>query len=225
MPRATRVAWAVLTVSVAALAVAFAMVLGASELSGSQPGESIGTRPPMTAVPVTPPQRPNATAATTATITTPTITTPTAAPVGVHIPAIDVDTTVIPVGLDRNRAVEVPDDISIVGWYEPTGVMPGSSAGSAVLVAHRDGTSEGAGVFYDLGQLEQGDRVNVTDAQGRTLRYRVVAREYLDKRSLPMEELFSPFGPPRLTLISCGGEYLPDKGGYQSNVVVTAVPA
>ena len=219
MPRATRLSWAVLTVSVAALAVAFGMFVGSAELSGSQPGESIGTRPPMTAVPATPPRGPNAIAATTA-----TITTPTAAPVGVRIPAIEVDTTVIPVGLDRNRAVEVPDDISIVGWYEPTGVMPGSSAGSAVLVAHRDGTSEGAGVFYDLGQLEQGDRVNVTDAQGRTLRYRVVAREYLDKRSLPMEELFSPFGPPRLTLISCGGEYLPDKGGYQSNVVVTAVP-
>lgn len=146
-------------------------------------------------------------------------------PVRVGIPRIDVDTRVVPVGMDENRAVEVPDDIAIVGWYAPTGVEPGSDRGSAVLVAHRDGAVDGAGVFYDLGRLEPGDRVVVTDEDGRRLRYEVVSREYIDRQRLPVEELFGETGPPRLTLISCGGEYIPERGGYQDNVVVTAVPA
>ncbi len=39
-----------------------------------------------------------------------------------------------------------------------------------------------------------------------------------------MAELFARSGPARLTVITCGGPYLADQGGYQDNVVVTAVP-
>ncbi|MDP1876225.1 MAG: class F sortase [Actinomycetota bacterium] len=63
----------------------------------------------------------------------------------------------------------------------------------------------------------------VTDASGRQLDYRVVARESIAKKRLPYEELFAVDGPARLTLISCGGFYDPQNGGYQDNVVVTAV--
>ena len=56
------------------------------------------------------------------------------------------------------------------------------------------------------------------------LRYRVVSRELISKKRLPLEELFAIDGPARLTLISCGGYYDHDNGGYQDNVVVTAIP-
>lgn len=36
--------------------------------------------------------------------------------------------------------------------------------------------------------------------------------------------MWSESSVSRLTLISCGGVYDPDRGGYQDNVVVTAVP-
>lgn len=145
------------------------------------------------------------------------------APVRVRIPAIDVDAEVISVGIDKNRAVEVPENIFTVGWYK-LGPVPGSQMGSAVLVGHRDGAVDGAGVFYDLGRLRPGDRVMVFDAIGNRLRYEVVAREVIDKDAMPMAELFSPYGRPLLTLISCGGSYDRSNGGYQANVVVTAVP-
>ena len=45
-----------------------------------------------------------------------------------------------------------------------------------------------------------------------------------DGQALP-EELFARTGPERLWIITCGGEYLPDEGGYQQNLVVTAVPS
>ena len=146
-----------------------------------------------------------------------------ASPMGVRIPALDVDTGVFPVGLDKNDAIEIPEDIRYVGWYE-YGVPPGVDRGSAVLVAHRDGREQGRGVFYSLGTLEPGDKVYVITSEGQELPYKVVSRESILKKSLPYEELFAVNGDPRLTLISCGGFYDPNNGGYQDNVVVTAVP-
>jgi len=145
------------------------------------------------------------------------------APVRVKIPRISVDTRVLPVGLDKSRALAIPSDITKVGWYN-LGVPPGADTGSAVLVAHRDGRVQGHGVFYNLGQLGVDDKVYVTTTDGTVLRYKVVSRELISKKRLPLDELFAIDGPPRLTLISCGGYYDRNNGGYQDNIVVTAVP-
>lgn len=190
---------------------------------GDGPVESIGARPSMQPSPTT-----------TATVTTPpvaptperlTSSTPTTYPIPrrVTIPAIDVNAAVVPVGLDRNDALAIPADIAKVGWYE-LGVPPGAPRGSAVLVAHRDGRAQGRGVFYDLGRLDLGDAVRIRTDAGDTLTYEVVARESIRKSGVPYEEIFTVDGPARLTLISCGGVYDPDRGGYQDNIVITALP-
>ena len=124
---------------------------------------------------------------------------------------------------DKNDALDIPEDITKVGWYE-LGVPPGVDRGSAVLVAHRDGAVQGRGVFYWLGSLNVGDKVIVQNSAGEDLKYKVVARELIKKKRLPYEELFAVDGDPRLTLISCGGFYDRNNGGYQDNIVVTAVP-
>ena len=144
-------------------------------------------------------------------------------PARLVIPALEVDAEVTPVGLDDARAVEIPEDIARVGWYA-LGVAPGNATGSAVIVGHRDGRIEGRGALYALAELATDDRITVVDATGRSLRYTVVAREVVAKRLLPADELFAVDGPPRLTLITCGGAYDRDAGGYQANVIVTAVP-
>ena len=147
-------------------------------------------------------------------------------PTSLRIPAINVDTSIVPVGLDANDNMEIPEDIRVVGWYD-LGVPPGSDTGSAVLVAHRDGVTQGRGVFYAIGSLRKGDRISVTRSDGTTLTYRVAARELLNKRNFTKAapELFAIDGPHVLTLISCGGYYDKANGGYQANVIVTAVPA
>ena len=216
--------WASLAVLVAAV-----LYIGMLNWQAGQDAmvESVGARPDFSASP-TPSPSPSPSASPSASPSptpTPTITQPTlvAAPTRVRIPALDVDTKVFPVGLDKNDAIEIPEDIRYVGWYE-YGVPPGVDRGSAVLVAHRDGREQGRGVFYYLGTLEPGDKVVVTTSEGEQLPYRVVSRESIRKKSLPYEELFAVDGDPRLTLISCGGYYDPNNGGYQDNVVVTAVP-
>ncbi len=185
--------------------------------------ESVGQRPTASAsaAPVVTPSPSGAPSTTPSVEASPDLY---AVPRRVRVPAIDVSTSIVPVALDENDALEVPDDIRIVGWYE-LGVPPGADRGSAVLVAHRDGREQGRGVFYRLGELSPGDRVFVRDDAGESLEYRVVSRESILKKKLPYDELFAVDGPPRLTLISCGGYYDPGNGGYQDNVVVVAVPA
>jgi LPXTG-site transpeptidase (sortase) family protein len=146
-------------------------------------------------------------------------------PVRVRVDALRIDAPVIPVGLVEGDVLEVPEDIDEVGWYE-FGPKPGSRAGSSVLVAHRDGTTQGRGVFFSLDALDVDSTVEVETSTGFRLRYQVVAVEGIRKREFEadIEEFFAVDGPPRLTLITCGGAFDQDSGGYQANVVVTAVP-
>ncbi len=149
----------------------------------------------------------------------------TARPTKLAIPALGIKARIIAVGVDAQRNVEVPEAIEDVGWYR-YGVTPGSDAGSAVLVAHRDGRIGGAGVFYDLGRLRRNDHIMVTDSRGHRHEYRVVAREVVSKTrfAVQAEDFFQRSGLHRLTLITCGGTYERSAGGYQSNVIVTALP-
>jgi len=146
-------------------------------------------------------------------------------PAAVRIDALRIDAPVIPVGLVDGNVLEVPKDIELVGWYE-FGPRPGSSTGSSVLVAHRDGTTQGRGVFFSLDALDVDSIVEVVTATGFVLPYRVISVEGIRKAEFQadIEEFFAVDGPPRLTLITCGGEFDRANGGYQANVVVTAVP-
>jgi len=148
---------------------------------------------------------------------------PDAVPSRVRIPALGVDAAVDPVGVTRDGAVRIPRDPRRVGWYR-FGPRPGGGVGSVVLAAHVDSRTQGLGAFYPLREADRGDRVVMTSTGGRRWTYRVVAREVFRKRALPLEDLFRRDGREVLTLITCGGPYLADAGGYQDNVVVSAVP-
>lgn len=215
--------WALASVSAIIVMVGLIWVVRGSAMSPqSSPVTDVGVRPGSAASESSP-----SSAAASSPTEAPDVSPPEPAlfpvPRRVSIPSLDVDARIVPVGLEADGAIEIPDDVDIVGWYE-LGVPPGADRGSAVLVAHRDGRGQGQGVFYDLGAMDVGDRVRVRDDAGTSLEFEVVARESLRKKGLPYDELFTADGPPRLTLISCGGEYDADRGGYQDNVIVTAVP-
>lgn len=147
-----------------------------------------------------------------------------ATPTRVSISAVGLDAAVVPVGVAREGAMRVPRDARRVGWYR-FGPRPGGGTGSVVLAAHVDSRTQGLGAFYPLRDAEPGDRVTVVTEGGRRSSYRVVARQLFRKRALPLEELFRRDGRAVLTLITCGGPYLAYAGGYQDNLVVSAVPA
>lgn len=46
----------------------------------------------------------------------------------------------------------------------------------------------------------------------------------LTKRALPLKPLVRRAGPPRPTLVTCGGPFLPGSGTHRDDVVVVAEP-
>jgi hypothetical protein len=145
------------------------------------------------------------------------------APVSVAIDELGVRAPVDPVGIYEDGSVEIPEDVSIVGWYR-FGSDPAQGEGSTVIVGHRDGFDQGAGAFYSIAGLDIQDAIEVELADGSLRDYEVVAREVVAKNLLPTSDLFAENGPERLTLISCIGYFDRDGDGYRENVVVTAVP-
>jgi hypothetical protein len=65
----------------------------------------------------------------------------------------------------------------------------------------------------------------VTGAAGQVSRYRVVTRQLLVKRQVPLAELFTRAGAPRLVLLTCGGPFDETARSYRDNLVVVAEPA
>ena len=147
-----------------------------------------------------------------------------AQPAQVRIGTIAAAAPVVAVGVDERGAMAVPEDVRTVGWYR-FGSRPGSLSGSAVLSGHVDDRVQGRGVFAALGDVEPGDLVEVELTDGTRLGYRVRTVERVAKDALPADELFARSGPPRLTLITCGGDFDWTTRTHTENVVVTAEPA
>jgi sortase (surface protein transpeptidase) len=144
-------------------------------------------------------------------------------PVEIRVPRLAVTSTVVPIGVERNGELEIPEDVRTVGWYR-YGPRPGDRNGSVVMSGHVDSAEQGKGSFFELGRLRPGDTVFVRTADRRTWRYRVVAREEWPKTAVPLDRIFARDGAPRLTLVTCGGGFREDVRSYQDNIAITAVP-
>ena len=141
-------------------------------------------------------------------------------PVRIEIPAIGVDSRIVPVGIQRGGAMQIPEDAGLVGWYR-FGPAPGD-AGSTVLAGHVD-SSERAGVFFRLQELRPGAVVRVRGSDGRWEAFEVVWRTMIRKERLP-GSIFARKGRSVLSLITCGGPFDAAEGHYTHNVIVAAVP-
>ena len=140
-------------------------------------------------------------------------------PTRLRIPAIDVDTTVIDLGLGADGTMEVPADGKTAGWYteSPT---PGER-GPAVLAAHVDWNHE-KGAFYDLRKLGAGDEVRVARADGSSAVFRVNLVKQYPKDHFPTDEVYGDVDGAELRLITCGGEFDRNARSYRDNIVVYA---
>lgn len=145
---------------------------------------------------------------------------PYALPDRVRIPTIRVDAPVMPVGLDVDGwvAAPPPEDPNLAGWFTG-GVTPGEK-GTAVVVGHVD-NKQGPAVFYNLGALKKGNRVEVARKDGRTAVFEIYGIEVFDKKNFPGDRVYASKGAPELRVITCGGGFS-KQHGYDGNVVVFA---
>ncbi|WP_199904916.1 class F sortase [Nocardioides sediminis] len=217
--------WAVAAVAVAGLLLSLVAVLSGDDPPAVEQvrGEaSVSAAGPRDAAPSTagPPSRgavgrSDASLESAAARRTPT-------PVRVRVPGIGLDAAVQPVGVGAGRQMRLPADPRVLGWYR-FGPAPGGD-GSVVLAGHVDSRRFGVGPLAALQTIGVGDRVEVVTGPGSVRAYRVDSIERFSRQALP-EDVFARTGPERLRLVTCTGPFVPDAGGYQQNLVVTAVPA
>jgi sortase (surface protein transpeptidase) len=173
--------------------------------------------PAASALPVSAPR----TAATAATVGPAPVRPPVVVtdPAVVRVPAIGLDAPVARLGLNPDGTLQVPKDWDQVGWYQ--GGTPPGAVGPAVLVGHYDSTS-GPAVFYRLGALLPGDRVEVASAVGATAAFTVDRVEHVAKSAFPTDRVYGPVGRAELRLITCGGAFDRGRHHYRDNLIVYA---
>ncbi|WP_274564402.1 class F sortase [Streptomyces spiramyceticus] len=138
----------------------------------------------------------------------------------VRVPVIQVDAPIVDVGLDAEGWIDAPhaQDPNLAGWYQ-NGISPGQR-GTSVITGHVDNDS-GPAVFFGLGSLEKGNRVEVIRYDGRTAVFEVYGVQVYSKENFPGAHVYGDTGHPELRLITCGGGYS-RATGYAGNVVAFA---
>lgn len=146
-------------------------------------------------------------------------------PLALRIDTIGVDAPLVSVGLEPDGAMEIPDDVREIGWYDPDdlGVRPGTT-GTAVFASHVDSRTQGRGVLFELRQMRVGDTIEIDLEDGTTQTWVVTEVAQIPKVSMPLNEIFTWSGPPRVVVITCGGEFDRSARSYVDNIVVYAEP-
>ncbi|MEV7670321.1 class F sortase [Streptomyces sp. NPDC000963] len=142
---------------------------------------------------------------------------PPSAPVRLRIPETDVDAPMTRLGLAADGSLDVPPakDRNLAGWYGG-GTAPGAK-GTAIVAGHVD-NADGPAVFYTLGALKKGHRIEVDREDGRTAVFTVDAVEVYENDAFPDDKVYDEAGRAEIRVITCGGGFS-KKNGYQGNVV------
>jgi len=141
-------------------------------------------------------------------------------PTKVRIASIGVDATIIDLGLNPDRTLEVPEDIRLTGWWTGRSV-PGED-GPSIVVGHIDSAAQGAGVFFRLRELDVGDAIYVERSDGSVAEFRVTETELVLKDEFPTEKVYGSTEGSQLRLITCGGSFDRSARSYLGNLIVYA---
>lgn len=146
---------------------------------------------------------------------------PASVPKRIRIPSIKVDAPVVPVDVQPDGSLGVPplSRVDEVGWYG-AGPTPGEN-GRSVMVGHVDSKKE-PGVFYRLGAIRRGSRIEVVREDGTAAAFRVDGVKRVPKDRFPTESVYGNQGEPELRLVTCGGNFDSKRGHYEDNIIVYA---
>lgn len=147
---------------------------------------------------------------------------PSSRPVRLQIPSIGVDSTVQHLGQDADGGLEVPQGprYDEAAWYRysPT---PGAM-GPAVLLGHIDSAANGPSVFFRLGELKAGDRIEVRREDGSIAVFAVDAVHRYAKKDFPTQVVYGDIDHAGLRILTCGGAFDRATRNYLDNIVVFA---
>jgi hypothetical protein len=149
------------------------------------------------------------------------------APAGLAVPSLGISSRLGPArGLSPDGTL---DDAPLTGptwslpWWYDVGPSPGQR-GSAVILGHVDSAlGQGSlGVFFRLGDVRAGQRIDVTLANHVTTHWTVTSVYLYTDANFPDAVVYNRSGPPALRLVTCGGAFDWSTHEYESALVVTA---
>ena len=119
-----------------------------------------------------------------------------------------------------------------IAWYsDPRFGHPGFGGQNSVFAGHINYVNYGNGPFANLVNAQDGGSLYITMANGTQYAYTIIQVDVLSVTDLnngAMDRIVYPLidqNTERVTLISCGGDFVPSPGGggeYTSRVVVVA---
>jgi hypothetical protein len=160
-------------------------------------------------------------------VTTPESSAPTSAPrpalpTSVDIPALGVHAThLMPLGLDKNGAIETPplSQPMVLGYYTRSSppCVPGPNKVPFALIGHVDGSGK-PGVLVKLKNLKAGDTVTVGLDNGKSCTYRINKLAQYEKQDVPVQDVWGPTADAQIRIISCGGPFIGAPYYYRDNL-------
>ena len=132
---------------------------------------------------------------------------------------LNIDINLVEVNVEEDGAMEAPLDWFTGGWYKE-GAKPGEQ-GNLIINAHYDTDSGIPAAFWELKKIKVGDTVVLVDELGRIYTYEVNEIFFLGINDPDRLKIFEGDGQkPTLTLITCGGIWLPGNYTYSQRLIV-----
>nr|WP_242613522.1 class F sortase [Herbihabitans rhizosphaerae] len=146
---------------------------------------------------------------------------PKSEPVSVEIAKIGARSSLVPLGLNKDKTVQVPpvEQPMQAGWY--TAAPTPGERGPAIILGHVDGNKQ-PGIFFRLREMAPGDEVVVARQDGNTARFRVTRVDQVAKAEFPTQAVYGDTAGAELRLITCGGVFDRSARSYQDNIIVYA---
>lgn len=138
-------------------------------------------------------------------------------PIKFHLPHGDsiLEVPVQSAGIDEIGRMSVIDDPEVITWLE-LGSIP-SESGNTILASHRDWKGK-RGVLSELENMKVGEIVKIEMSNGDTVKLQLVSVNIYPLDEVPAS-VMQLDGSQRTTIITCGGRFDKNKGGYQDRVV------
>lgn len=90
-----------------------------------------------------------------------------------------------------------------------------------MILGHVDSV-DGPAVFARLTELKPGDRIRVGLDDDTAVTFEVRSVTTYSNAAFPARRVSGGRGPRQVNLVTCGGAYDPDRGGYEANAVINA---
>ncbi len=131
------------------------------------------------------------------------------------------DLDIVGVGVLEDGSMEAPKNWSEAGWYTKS-AKPGD-VGNVFINAHYDDNFGRPAAFWSLKNLVEGDKVSVIDEYGLIHTYEVFKVFHVDINDPSRLDIIKGNTSEKtLTLITCGGVWIPGAGTYSQRLVVQA---